>query len=94
MIQNYVSSGAIILSPPKAKSSRFSPAHELTPGPGQYEHVGDIDPKGLYYCSKFVDTKSTVFTRAKRELTKIRALSPGPGAYRLPSEFGYYVYIS
>lgn len=50
-----------------------------------------MDPKGLYYCSKFADTKSTVFTRAKRELTKIRAVSPGPGAYRLPSEFGYLV---
>lgn len=30
----YYSSGAIILSPPKAKSSRFSPLHEITPGPG------------------------------------------------------------
>lgn len=50
-----------------------------------------MDPTGLYYCSKFADTKSTVFTRAKRELTKIRAVSPGPGAYRLPSEFGYLV---
>ncbi|CAK86276.1 unnamed protein product (macronuclear) [Paramecium tetraurelia] len=89
-ISKFRDSGAIILSPPKALSSRFSPAHQRTPGPGQYQHKGDIDPQGLYYCSKFADTKSTVFTKAKRELTKIRMESPGPGAYKLPSEFGFY----
>lgn len=31
---NNISSGAIILSPPKAKSTRFSPLNEFTPGPG------------------------------------------------------------
>ncbi|CAD8052790.1 unnamed protein product [Paramecium sonneborni] len=89
-ISKFRDSGAIILSPQKSKSFRFSPAKDPSPGPGDYAHLGDIDPKGLYYCSKFVDIKSTIFTKTKRELTKIRAESPGPGAYRLPSEFGHY----
>lgn len=48
-----------------------------------------MDPIGMYYCSKYNDSKATSFTKAKRETNKVANVSPGPGMYKLPTEFGY-----
>lgn len=66
----------------------------LIKGPGSYKHGGDIDPIGMYYCSKYADSKASTFTKAKRETTKIRNISPGPGMYKLQTEFGYVFFYN
>jgi hypothetical protein len=62
---------------------------EMTPAPGSYE-----TDKGFLKNSQVLSTlKSSggrLFARSERKPLILKNLSPGPGSYRLPSEFGYY----
>lgn len=62
---------------------------EKTPAPGSYE-----TDKGFLKNSQILSTvKSSggrLFPRSERKPLLFKSLSPGPGSYRLPSEFGYY----
>ncbi|CAK62782.1 unnamed protein product (macronuclear) [Paramecium tetraurelia] len=86
-LSQYRNSGAIVLSPPKSHSERK--ARETTPGPGAYREIGNFDPMGTYFCSKFSASKCNKFPRAQRTMSEYRDRSPGPGSYKLPSEFGF-----
>ncbi|CAD8122428.1 unnamed protein product [Paramecium sonneborni] len=86
-LSQYRNSGAVLLSPPKNSSERK--IRDNTPGPGSYQEIGSIDPKGTYFCSKFSASKCNKFSRAQRTMSEYRNKSPGPGTYKLPSEFGF-----
>ena len=73
--------------PPKSHSERK--VRDTTPGPGSYKEIGNIDPLGTYFCSKFSASKCNKFPRAQRTMSDNRDRSPGPGSYKLPSEFGF-----
>lgn len=75
------------MSPPKSHSERK--VRDITPGPGSYKDIGNIDPLGTYFCSKFSASKCNKFPRAHRTMSDNRNRSPGPGSYKLPSEFGF-----
>lgn len=61
---------------------------DTTPGPGSYKESGNIDPFGTYFCSKYGTSKCNKFPRAERILSEYRESYPGPGTYKLHSEFG------
>jgi len=62
------------------------------PGPQHYNPKLDMSADGKYFVSKFHDTGARTFMHAAREglITKSALISPGPGYYRMPSEFGHY----
>ncbi|KAL4443097.1 hypothetical protein ABPG74_002164 [Tetrahymena malaccensis] len=83
------SSGCISFSP--SSSQRFPKSSaDQTPGPGTYKPIVSINPDGKYFVSKFKSSNSRSFTHSKRITNGVSQFTPGPGSYRLPSEFGYY----
>eukprot|EP01015_Nassula_variabilis_P014701 TRINITY_DN2218_c0_g1_i8.p1 TRINITY_DN2218_c0_g1~~TRINITY_DN2218_c0_g1_i8.p1 ORF type:complete len:257 (-),score=50.47 TRINITY_DN2218_c0_g1_i8:90-860(-) len=90
-VSKFKSSGATTINP--SHSSRFKD-FDLTkknPGPGQYDQMQTIDKNGNYFVSKFKSSMCRSFSHATRKgLGMNAANSPGPGQYRLPSDFGYY----
>merc|ERR1711879_212193 len=83
-------SGACIISP--SKSSRFPPIRAGNePGPGQYDTKLGLKPGGFYYISKYKSNLARSFgTSGNRAISTDRRDVPGPGSYRIPSDFGYY----
>lgn len=71
------------------------------PGPGTYSPKGEINKDGDYYPSQYQSSLCRTFYHHDRNtlenqkslnskvLTYILA-TPGPGTYRLPSDFGQY----
>ena len=61
------------------------------PGPGQYEPKTEI---GNYVLDRYKNTNAIVFTKQQRlvtlDISETRKITPGPGTYRAPSEFGFY----
>eukprot|EP00350_Pseudokeronopsis_sp_OXSARD2_P009928 CAMPEP_0170548716 /NCGR_PEP_ID=MMETSP0211-20121228/6940_1 /TAXON_ID=311385 /ORGANISM="Pseudokeronopsis sp., Strain OXSARD2" /LENGTH=220 /DNA_ID=CAMNT_0010854339 /DNA_START=98 /DNA_END=757 /DNA_ORIENTATION=- len=79
-----------------SRSQRFisfkNSPQKLNPGPGQYSpKQGDIERTGSYYNSRFKSSQCRSHYHADRiTLSPHRMVSPGPGAYRIPSDFGHY----
>lgn len=80
-------------------SARFRAfSRNSNPGPGSYEDIEGISREGFYYLTKYRSSgvrsfahSSRDFFGVNREAGKIYAVqTPGPGSYRVPSEFGYY----
>ncbi len=65
-----------------------------SPGPGNYQPKLNLDAKGSYAYSKWKSSGAPLFTKATRrvdlETSKTRKITPGPGTYRLQTEFGFY----
>ena len=65
------------------------------PAPGHYNNMIGIDEKGIYSVSKFKNSLCRSFSQANRNTlgidVKKKSSNPGPGQYRLPSEFGHYI---
>lgn len=84
-----INSGSI--GPPS--SSRFQDDTKKTrdvPGPGQYTPRTGLAKTGQYFLSKFKSSGSTVLAGTSRLSTQRASTDgPGPGSYRLPSDFGY-----
>lgn len=88
----YKNSGAPTISP--AKSARFPDLRESkVPGPGAYVTAVGISPTGEYVLSKFKASLGRSFghggmrsSSSQPSLSKV----PGPGSYRVPSDFGHY----
>lgn len=62
------------------------------PGPGVYSPTFNMTPKGDYFISKLKNSGCRTFYHFDRS-TKLRpeqTETPGPGSYRLPSDFGHY----
>ncbi len=61
------------------------------PGPGHYdEKPVSMSNKGNYFISKLKNSGCNFFNKQKRRMGKKANPSPGPGSYRMPSDFGYY----
>ena len=62
------------------------------PGPGAYDVCAnqDISPKGRYCLSRSQNCLTRTFGASTRNQLRNGNQTPGPGNYRLPSEFGYY----
>ncbi|KAL4445011.1 hypothetical protein ABPG74_018739 [Tetrahymena malaccensis] len=62
----------------------------LTPGPGQYQDKDTLSPDGLYRNSKYLSQSRTKFATTPRKPIRNISYGPGPGGYKLPSDFGQY----
>lgn len=90
------SSKAAWFSP--ARSERFklyprSNSQSMIPGPGMYEPKNSICKDGNYFLSNYKSTMWRTFYHHNRDtipVTKQKKTMPGPGTYRIPSEFGHY----
>lgn len=86
------SSGALSFNP--ARSKRFPEQNKglQNPGPGQYPLNTGISKDGQYFVSGFKSSKCRSFAHDVRRTFSQDNLrgAPGPGQYRIPSEFGYY----
>mmetsp|Transcript_36338 Transcript_36338/g.32606 ORF Transcript_36338/g.32606 Transcript_36338/m.32606 type:complete len:137 (+) Transcript_36338:435-845(+) len=90
VVSTHKNSCACIISP--ARNSRFpSIRTSQEPGPGQYDTKLGIKPGGFYYISKYKSNLARSFgTSGTRAVSTDRRDVPGPGSYRIPSDFGYY----
>ena len=66
----------------------------FTPGSGAYNPVNDLSNEGKYVLSNNQSAGKRKFMLGRREsFTEFearRSRTPGPGTYRLPSDFGQY----
>jgi len=65
----------------------------LAPGPGQYQPLRTITETGTYFVSKLHSSQCRRFGTEVRDTLSNRGtfiFTPGPGNYRIPSEFGQY----
>jgi Sperm-tail PG-rich repeat len=63
-----------------------------TPGPGEYSPKGEFSKTGEYFLSKFRSTGAKTLYKSRRETLQhlnVDKYCPGPGMYKLPSDFGY-----
>jgi hypothetical protein len=98
-LSNHGNSKAKMFNPPR--SARFSKSTTDFPGPGTYQPKNDLPSDGNYVLSKNKSARKRSFLLGCRtsfvdEMPK-RAqskqyiyLAPGPGTYRVPSDFGHY----
>jgi hypothetical protein len=65
---------------------------KFVPGPGTYDLNVGMNKTGSYFLSKFMGSMCRTHYHADRNtlLTANSVQTPGPGNYRLPSDFGYY----
>lgn len=75
------------------RSKRFSSVvKNACPGPGAYGSFNGITGQGDYYLSTMQSTHVIRFLKGNRNNTVAapsRVQTPGPGSYRIPSDFGY-----
>lgn len=64
---------------------------KLVPGPGTYDPNVGLNKTGSYFLSKFMSSMCRTHYHSDRNTILTKNIStPGPGNYRLPSDFGYY----
>ncbi len=78
-----------------SRSMRFlelkNSPEKLNPGPGRYTPMGEMTKQGSYFVSKFKSSMCRSHYHADRHtILGYTIATPGPGSYRLPSDFGYY----
>lgn len=74
----------------------------LVPGPGIYNHPETINNRGSYFISRFGSSLCGKFAHTPRDpaidpkkgikdfYLNLYLVTPGPGSYVMPSEFGIY----
>ena len=92
-ISKFNNSMASTISP--SRSKRFydpSKASMVSPGPGVYSPSGGFSRDGSYFVSKFKSSMCRTHYHFDRNTLagEGKKGTPGPGNYRLPSDFGYY----
>lgn len=60
------------------------------PGPGSYNHSVIRDDGAKAILSNKISIRNIRFGQSKRNWIDLKNQTPGPGQYRLPSDFGYY----
>jgi len=71
---------------------RVSDRENKVPGPGSYETTQvDLSPQGRYVTSKLRNCLARKFAITTRRPIADKNENPGPGNYKLPSDFGHYV---
>jgi len=92
-ISKYMNSKAPRIS--NSSQSRFQSFDAKFPAPGKYPIVDGLNKEGLYNLSKFRNSLCRSFSKGGRNTLGINIKKkdpyPGPGNYKLPSEFGYYI---
>ncbi|EGR31633.1 hypothetical protein IMG5_105450 [Ichthyophthirius multifiliis] len=89
-ISKYKSSSSMQFNPLSSKRFQHNKKDQY-PGPGQYPIPQSIANDGKYIVSKYISNGCRFFPRSKRlPLPQGSLQNPGPGDYRIPSEFGYY----
>lgn len=101
----YKSSAKAVISRGKSRFDNTSmKTSAAVPGPGLYQLKLDLNGKGNYSFARYRNSGAPVFTKGKRDTNldtsvtrkcKLKRLSydlvtPGPGTYRMQSDFGYY----
>jgi len=65
----------------------------MQPGPGQYKFM-KMSARGNNNCAKWKSSGAMLFGRDKRNFrfddSETRKITPGPGTYAAPSDFGVY----
>lgn len=91
-LSKFKSSGATTFNPPTSK--RFKDINKKgQPGPAEYQAKFTISNTGGQFLSKIPTPAGRTFYHFNRDTLKIPTSArntPGPGYYRLPSDFGYY----
>jgi len=89
-VSKFKNSGATIIAP--SRGERGTNKDKTEPGPGQYDLKTGINTTGAYFVSKFKSNIARSFGHSMRKNASVNTLkdTPGPGSYRLPSEFGHY----
>jgi len=90
-ISKFNNSKAAMFSP--SRSRRFYELKPGFPGPGTYTPTASIRDDGSYFVSKFKSSMCRTFSKGIRKNNSLISFGPavpGPGSYRVPSEFGYY----
>jgi hypothetical protein len=89
-LSKFKGSGATLISP--AHSRRFTELKPGYPGPGTYAPTAATTEDGSYFVSKFKSSLCRTFGHSMRRNASMSSFdeTPGPGFYRIPSEFGYY----
>ena len=84
---------------PSSRAPRISPSCEIVrkvplrmvgPGPGAYDPKTNISKDGAYFVSNIHSTQCRSFGKEVRSHSVHRLQTPGPGSYRVPSDFGFY----
>jgi hypothetical protein len=85
--------GAKISSSGKRFDDTFFKRVSKLPGPGEYSPRSESNV-GNYFIAKYRNSGAPVFSKGKRlaelDLSQTRKITPGPGSYRIQSEFGFY----
>ena len=73
----------------------WSNVDNFVPGPGNYQDVSSFSKVGKYILSNHSGGTKAIFDHSKRitkfdQVKKQSMNHPGPGSYRMPSEFGQY----
>ncbi len=84
---------------PNSCAPRISPSYDIVrkipvqtraPGPGAYNPKDGLSGDGSYFLSRIPSSQCRTFGRGSRSVSAKRIQTPGPGSYRLPSDFGFY----
>ena len=86
---NIPNSRAPRIAPP-SDISRKIPVQTRVPGPGSYNPKDGLSGDGSYFLSRIPSSQCRTFSRGSRSVSAQRLQTPGPGSYRLPSDFGFY----
>jgi len=93
-VSKYKSASTTVFAP--ATSKRFGETNEELgkPGPGAYNSGGEINKTGFYYVSKYKSSNARTIgggaIRKQASAGTLRNEVPGPGSYKIPSDFGHY----
>lgn len=91
----FKNSMARVISPSRSvRFPEYAKGHlKGVPGPGTYNETAAITKDGNYFVSQYKSSLCRTFYHFNRDTmpgVKSKKAIPGPGMYRLPSEFGYY----
>lgn len=75
---------------PSMDIARKIPVQTRHPGPGAYHPKDGLSGDGSYFLSNISSSQCRTFGRSSRSVSARRLQTPGPGSYRLPSDFGFY----
>lgn len=91
----FVNSRAPVISTSHNGRFKSFDSNMNNPAPGFYNNQIGIHDKGVYSVSKYKNSMCRSFSQANRNTLGIdvrkKSVNPGPGQYRLPSEFGHYI---
>eukprot|EP00347_Sterkiella_histriomuscorum_P017484 403349183 len=86
--------GAIISRTGQRFDNSLDRRSAFEPGPGAYQQIESVNKTGTFFFNKYKNTGAPVFGKSRRLVqlddSATRKITPGPGTYRVQSEFGFY----